>query len=75
MGLGLQGYASVLTFFCYYLIGMPLAWWLAFNLEYGVRGLWIASTVTGLLQDIGYYFIISRCDWKQVASDVKQQLK
>jgi hypothetical protein len=54
---------------------MPLAWWCAFSKNYGIWGLWMAFAIVGLLQDIGNWFIINWCDWKQIAADMKKALK
>lgn len=43
-------------------------------MNWGIKGIWIAFTVVGILQDIGYWFIINYCDWKQIAAEMEQQL-
>ena len=32
-----------ITLFAYWMIGMPLGWWLTFNQGMGARGMWIGS--------------------------------
>lgn len=65
-GLGRQAYGSLYTLLCYYVFGMPLALIFAFTFEMGVAGLWIGFTIASCCLDVGFYFIITCCDWKKV---------
>lgn len=62
-GLGLQGYGSVYTLVCYYVIGMPLALVLAFYAKMGITGLWLGFSIACIILDGGFALIISCPNW------------
>jgi MATE family multidrug resistance protein len=62
-GLGLQGYGSAYTLFCYYIVGMPLALLLAFKLKLGLKGLWLGYTISTVVLDLGFAVIIGLPNW------------
>jgi len=45
---------------------MTLALIFAFELEWGVAGLWAGFTIACIVLDIGFFFIITCCDWEQI---------
>jgi MATE family multidrug resistance protein len=66
-GLGRQFYGSIYTLICYYIFGMPLALIFAFPLGWGVAGLWAGFTIACIVLDIGFAFIITCCNWNEIA--------
>lgn len=66
-GLGRQAYGSIYTLICYYVFGMPLALVFTFVFDWGVAGLWGGFTIACIVLDIGFFFIITCCDWEKIA--------
>ena len=73
-GLGLQAYGSIYTLICYYIIGMPLALWLAFSKQMGVYGLWLGFSIATIILDLGFLVIIEYPDWNRIASEMQQKI-
>ena len=46
---------------------MPLALWLAFSKELGVKGLWLGYTICCIILDVGFAFIIIWPNWEKIA--------
>ena len=73
-GLGLQAYGSIYTLICYYIIGMPLALWLAFSKQMGVYGLWLGFSIACIILDLGFLVIIEYPDWNRIATEMQQKI-
>ncbi|KAH3668653.1 hypothetical protein OGAPHI_002407 [Ogataea philodendri] len=61
-----QDVGSAFNLSIYYLIGVPLAYWLAFGKSYGIYGLWIAFTISVFLLTAVELVLILRTNWKAV---------
>ena len=66
-GLGLQVWGSIYTLICYYLVGLPLALWLAFGKGKGVYGLWLGFSIACIVLDFGFLCIIECPNWGRIA--------
>lgn len=69
-GLGLQVWGSIYTLICYYLIGLPLALWLAFSKDMGVYGLWLGFSIACIILDTGFMMIIECPNWSKIAAKI-----
>ena len=69
-GLGLQVWGSVWTLICYYLIGLPLALWLAFSKDKGVYGLWLGFSIACIVLDLGFLILIECPSWTKIATKI-----
>jgi len=74
-GLGRQAYGSIYTLICYYPFGMTLALVFAFELEMGVAGLWAGFTIACIVLDIGFFFIITCCDWQKISEVTARRME
>ena len=61
--IGLQKKASFWTFLCYYVIGIPVACYLALKKDMGVIGLQLGVGIAIFLQCLSYVIILMRSDW------------
>jgi len=73
-GLGLQVYGSIYTLVCYYIIGLPLALYLAFSKDMGVYGLWLGFSIACIFLDIGFIVIIECANWSKIAADMQVKI-
>jgi len=55
---------------CYYLIGLPLALWLAFSKEKGVYGLWLGFSIACIILDIGFICITECPNWLKISEKI-----
>ena len=69
-GLGLQVWGSIYTLICYYLVGLPLALWLAFGKGKGVYGLWLGFSIACIVLDFGFLCIIECPNWGRIAQEM-----
>ena len=73
-GLGLQVYGAIYTLICYYIVGLPIALYLAFIHQMGVKGLWLGFAVCCILLDAGLQCIIECPDWHKIARKMQEQI-
>ena len=73
--IGLQKWASLLTIFCYYGVGIPLSCLLAFKKEMGVVGLQLGVGIAMVCQFSVYLVTLMRSDWDQKAREVQKRIK
>lgn len=73
-GLGLQVWGAIYTLICYYIVGLPIALYLAFILEMGVKGLWMGFALCSVLLDAGLQCIIDCPDWHKIAKKMQSQI-
>ena len=44
-GLGNTHFAMLANFVCYWILGLPLGYWLCFTLSWGIYGVWVGLTI------------------------------
>jgi len=64
---GKQWVAGPVVLFSYYLIGIPLAYWLSFTKGQGAMGLAIGATVGTMLHSVLIIAVVWRTDWPEEA--------
>jgi len=74
-GLGKQRLASIIAILVLYPVNIPLAYTLAFTVNYGFIGLWISQLNSIILLTIGYTIIIICLDWKHVAKRANESIQ
>ena len=73
-GCGKQGPAAIAALICYYFVGIPTAWVLAFNFDLKVYGLWLGLSIGAWVLGINYLIQIWRIDWPKVIKDALNEL-
>ena len=72
-GTGQQRLGAIITGTAYFLLGIPVSFFLAFKRDMDVRGLWGGPTLATAYNTIWYNFIIFRIDWKELIRGVKER--
>jgi len=72
---GRQSLSAKLNFLAYYVIGLPLGYFLALPLGMGVEGLWIGITFGLLSISTANSIFIWRSDWAKLAADATKRLE
>ena len=67
--------ASFIAIASYWLFGLPVAWFLAFYLDYGVIGLLSGFSGACLMQCIAYLTIVTKTDWQEIADASAERIK
>jgi len=65
-----QAIGSAITMFSYYIIALPLDYWLCFEKEMGLAGLLLGFLVANFCQIIALGIVIQRSDWHKVAKEI-----
>jgi Na+-driven multidrug efflux pump len=57
----------LVAFACYYIIGVPLAGFLAFKTNMGLKGTWIGIAVGSFFVNISFGLLIKKAKWKAIS--------
>lgn len=71
---GRQSISAKLNFVAYYVIGIPLGYYLALPLGMGVEGLWIGMTAGLLAISTANSIVIWNSDWAALAADATSRM-
>ncbi|KAG2724981.1 hypothetical protein I3760_01G045500 [Carya illinoinensis] len=76
VGSGWQSYVAYINLGCYYLVGVPLGFFMGWVFHLGVMGMWAGMIFGGTaLQTLILAIITIRCDWEKEAEKANKQLK
>jgi MATE family multidrug resistance protein len=73
--MGKQFYASIVNIVSCFVVALPLGIYCAFNLGYGLQGLWIGMIANVVLQSSIYQVVIFTSNWNIIADKAKDSLK
>lgn len=65
--LGIQGKAAVFVLLSYYLLALPLSFYLTFTLNLSISGIWLGTFIGTTVQSLGFIYLITKADWKEIA--------
>jgi len=65
----------MLSICAYYILGLPLGVFLAFKLQYGLRGMWMSLTFALACCGVIGTWISLRADWNVEVQKVQDRLK
>ncbi|KAH7520484.1 hypothetical protein FEM48_Zijuj08G0148700 [Ziziphus jujuba var. spinosa] len=65
VGSGWQSYVAYINLGCYYLIGMPLGYFLGWVFKLGLMGIWAGMIGGTAIQTLILIIITIRCDWEK----------
>ena len=71
---GMQSLAAKLNFLAYYILGIPMGYYLAIPLGYGVEGLWIGMFAGLLVISTAGSIVIWQNDWASLATAARGRL-
>ncbi|ODV87994.1 hypothetical protein CANARDRAFT_173863 [[Candida] arabinofermentans NRRL YB-2248] len=66
-----QDIGSMMNLFSYYVIGLPLAYLLAFQLDLQVKGLWIGLTICVFLLTVAEVIVLLKTNWDKVLKNAE----
>ncbi|KAL8142035.1 hypothetical protein V2J09_015067 [Rumex salicifolius] len=72
-GSGWQHIAAIVVLGAFYLVGIPMAIWMAFRSKMGGKGLWIGILVGALLQTLLLAVATGFTDWEKQASMARKR--
>lgn len=70
-GQGRQKIGGYINLFAFYCIGIPMAKFLTFNMELGIRGLWFGITCALVAMSICQSYAVFHGDWSKIIQDAK----
>jgi len=62
-GLGVVAKIRFVTIVSYWVFGIPVAWYLMFQQDMKLKGLWYGPTLACLINFVYYQYIINTTDW------------
>ncbi|KAL7455788.1 hypothetical protein ACHAWC_007319 [Mediolabrus comicus] len=71
---GRQSLAAKLNFVAYYVIGIPIGYFLCLPRRFGVEGLWIGMTVGLVAISTANSIVVWKSDWAALAFDARKRL-
>ncbi|XP_062154015.1 protein DETOXIFICATION 27-like [Alnus glutinosa] len=75
VGSGWQSYVAYINLGCYYLIGLPLGFFMGWAFHLGVMGIWAGMIFGGTaIQTLILAIITIRCDWEKEAEKATMHL-
>jgi len=51
----------------YYLLALPLGFYLTFTLQLSIPGIWIGAFIGAMVQTLGFIYLITKTDWQEIA--------
>jgi len=73
-GQGRQRIGGILNMLAYYVVGLPMSYFFAFNLGLGIKGLWYGGTVGITLVASAEMFYVIKSDWDDVLNSFLARL-
>ena len=73
LSMGLQKTASYFVIAYYWLIGLPLAYYLSFKQNLGAMGLFAGIGIANVFQCVTYFVILVMKDWQEVADKISER--
>lgn len=73
-GIGKQAIASIICLVVLYPINIPMAYFFAWPMGYGLFGLWYSQIMSILLLIIAYSTILTAYDWKHISDNVIERM-
>lgn len=73
-GVGKQYIAGPIVIVCYFIIGLPIACFLAFYMHLGILGLCIGTCIAKYIHMITYLVVVTRLDWEDELVITKERL-
>lgn len=72
-GQGMQRIGSYINLFAYYVIGMPLAWFFGYYLDFKLFGLWISIGFGLFLIGLSESWFVLKADWQKILDEADER--
>ncbi|KAI7899044.1 mate-domain-containing protein [Cokeromyces recurvatus] len=74
-GMGRQSFAAWVNLFSYYVVALPVGYWLTFVKGWGIKGLWIGLTLALFLVATGSLLFLLTADWNHEVRKTQLRVK
>ncbi|XP_045797683.1 protein DETOXIFICATION 34-like [Trifolium pratense] len=75
VGGGWQGLVAYINLFCYYIMGLPLGFYLGYKGGYRVQGIWVGMICGTVLQTAILIYIICKTNWNKEVEQASERMK
>jgi len=72
-GQGMQRIGSYINLFVYYVIGIPLAWFFGYYMDYKLVGLWISIGFGLFLIGVSESWFVLKADWQKIMDEADER--
>ncbi|KAL8159975.1 hypothetical protein V2J09_001512 [Rumex salicifolius] len=75
VGGGWQALIAYINLFCYYVVGLPLGFFLGYKTNLGVQGIWIGMICGTLLQTLILIYMVCKTNWNKEVEQATERMK
>ncbi|XP_065859333.1 protein DETOXIFICATION 34 [Euphorbia lathyris] len=75
VGGGWQALVAYINLFCYYVVGLPLGFFLGYRTSLHVQGIWLGMIFGTFLQTLILIYIIYKTNWNKEVEDTSERMK
>ena len=65
-----QGKGTLFNFIAYFVCGIPISYYLAFNKDMGITGIWIGPAFAVAFLTLSYNLVIVRIKWVELIETI-----
>jgi len=75
VGGGWQGLVAYINLTCYYIIGLPIGFFLGYNTKLGVQGIWMGMIFGTFLQTVILLLIVWKTNWNEEVAQTSERMR
>ncbi|KAB1998905.1 hypothetical protein ES319_D12G122900v1 [Gossypium barbadense] len=75
VGGGWQALVAYINLFCYYIVGLPLGFFLGYHIHFGVEGIWVGMICGTFLQTLILLYIIYQTNWNTEVEQASERMQ
>ncbi|KAL0284514.1 UNVERIFIED_CONTAM: protein DETOXIFICATION 34 [Sesamum calycinum] len=75
VGGGWQGLVAYINLTCYYIIGLPVGFFLGYKTRLGVQGIWIGMIFGTFLQTVILLIIVWKTNWNKEVAEASERMR
>ncbi|GMI69612.1 hypothetical protein like AT4G00350 [Hibiscus trionum] len=75
VGGGWQALVAYINLFCYYIVGLPLGFFLGYRSHFGVEGIWIGMICGTFLQTLILLYITYKTNWNTEVEQASERMR
>ena len=72
---GKQKYGAILTFFAYFVLGIPVSIYLVFYNDKGIFGIWVGPSIACAFNTFCYLIIYKCINWNNLIKEIAEKME
>ena len=70
-----MGWGSIFNFIGYFVFGLPIAWYLAFEKDLSLKGIWFGPVFAVAFLTVTYNIVIATIDWRALIDTIEERTR